>query len=88
MIEWLEDNRDEVHRSHYWSDSRDWFDSTDRRRDGDPDFGIYAVLPGAVNTKLNSDLDLEREPSELLAPKYVARKFLDLQRVKRSPVSR
>jgi len=54
----------------------------------DPGFGIYAVLPGAVNTKLNSDLDLGREPSELLAPKYVARKFLDLQRVKRSPVSR
>ncbi len=44
----------------------------------DAGFGIYAVLPGAVNTKLNSDLGLEREPSELLAPKYVARKILRL----------
>jgi hypothetical protein len=35
-------------------------------------------LPGAVNTKLNSDLDLEREPSELLAPEYVARKIFRL----------
>jgi NAD(P)-dependent dehydrogenase (short-subunit alcohol dehydrogenase family) len=44
----------------------------------DAGFGIYAVLPGAVNTKLNSDLDLEREPSELLAPEYVARKIFRL----------
>ena len=44
----------------------------------DAGFGIYAVFPGAVNTKLNSDLDLEMEPSELLAPKYIARKILGL----------
>jgi NAD(P)-dependent dehydrogenase (short-subunit alcohol dehydrogenase family) len=44
----------------------------------DAGFGIYAVLPGAVKTKLNSDLDLEMEPSELLAPKYVARKIFRL----------
>ena len=32
---------------------------------------IYAVLPGAVNTKLNWDLGLGMEPSELLSPEHV-----------------
>jgi 3-oxoacyl-[acyl-carrier protein] reductase len=39
---------------------------------------IYAVLPGAVNTKLNWDLGLGMKPSELLAPEYVARKIFKL----------
>jgi 3-oxoacyl-[acyl-carrier protein] reductase len=39
---------------------------------------IYAVLPGAVNTKLNWDLELGMEPSELLAPEYVARRIFRL----------
>jgi len=38
----------------------------------------YAVLPGAVNTKLNWDLDLGMEPSELLAPGYVAKRIFRL----------
>ena len=44
---------------------------------------IYAVLPGAVNTKLNWDLDLGMDPSELLAPQYVAEKILRLAEGKR-----
>ena len=39
---------------------------------------VYAVLPGAVKTKLNSDLDLAMEPSELLAPEYVAKRIFRL----------
>jgi 3-oxoacyl-[acyl-carrier protein] reductase len=39
---------------------------------------IYAVLPGAVNTKLNRDLDLGMDPSELLAPEYVAKRIFRL----------
>jgi 3-oxoacyl-[acyl-carrier protein] reductase len=39
---------------------------------------IYAVLPGAVNTKLHWDLHLGMAPSELLAPEYVARKIYEL----------
>ena len=44
---------------------------------------IYAVLPGAVNTKLNWDLDLGMKPSELLAPEYVANKVFRLAEGKR-----
>jgi len=44
---------------------------------------IYAVLPGAVNTKLNWDLDLGMAPSELLAPEYVARRIYGLAKGKR-----
>ncbi len=44
----------------------------------DAGFQIYAVLPGAAYTKLDSDLGLEREPSELLAAEYVARKIFRL----------
>lgn len=44
---------------------------------------IYAVLPGAVNTKLNWDLDLGMDPSELLAPEYVAEKIFRLAESKR-----
>ena len=44
---------------------------------------IYAVLPGAVNTKLNWDLDLGMDPSELLAPEYVAEKIFRLAEGKR-----
>jgi 3-oxoacyl-[acyl-carrier protein] reductase len=44
---------------------------------------IYAVLPGAVNTKLNWDLDLGMAPSELLAPEYVAKRILGLAEGKR-----
>ena len=48
---------------------------------------IYAVLPGAVNTKLNWDLDLGMDPSELLAPDMLPKGFLGLQKVKENPVS-
>jgi 3-oxoacyl-[acyl-carrier protein] reductase len=44
---------------------------------------IYAVLPGAVNTKLNWDLDLGMDPSELLAPEYVAKRIFRLAEGKR-----
>jgi 3-oxoacyl-[acyl-carrier protein] reductase len=44
---------------------------------------IYAVLPGAVNTKLNWDLGLGMEPSELLAPEYVAKRIFRLAEGKR-----
>jgi len=44
---------------------------------------IYAVLPGAVNTKLNWDLHLRMAPSELLAPEYVAKRIFRLAEGKR-----
>ena len=44
---------------------------------------VYAVLPGAVNTKLNWDLDLGMDPSELLAPEYVAKRIFRLAEGKR-----
>jgi NAD(P)-dependent dehydrogenase (short-subunit alcohol dehydrogenase family) len=39
---------------------------------------VYTVLPGAVNTKLISDIGLEMDPSERLAPEYVAKKIFKL----------
>jgi 3-oxoacyl-[acyl-carrier protein] reductase len=45
---------------------------------GNTGLRIYAVLPGAVNTQLNWDLDLGMKPSELLAPEYVANKIFRL----------
>jgi len=47
------------------------------------DLRIYAVLPGAVNTKLNWDLGLGMEPSELLAPEHVAKRIFKLAEGKR-----
>lgn len=44
---------------------------------------IYAVLPGAVNTKLISDIGLEMNPSELLDPEYVAKRIFELAQGKR-----
>jgi 3-oxoacyl-[acyl-carrier protein] reductase len=44
---------------------------------------IYAVLPGAVNTKLNWDLHLGMAPSELLAPEHVAKRIYRLAEGKR-----
>ncbi len=44
---------------------------------------IYSLLPGAVNTTLISDTGLEMEPSELLAPDYVAKRILRLAEGKR-----
>jgi 3-oxoacyl-[acyl-carrier protein] reductase len=44
---------------------------------------IYAVLPGAVNTKLNWDLHLGMASSELLAPEVVARRIYGLAEGKR-----
>lgn len=38
---------------------------------------VYAVLPWAVNTTLLSGSDLDLDPSEVLAPEYVARKILE-----------
>jgi len=39
---------------------------------------IYAVLPGAVDTRLSKNLGLEMKPSELLKPEEVARRILNL----------
>jgi 3-oxoacyl-[acyl-carrier protein] reductase len=39
---------------------------------------VYAVLPGAVNTKLISDIGLKMNPSELLAPEYVGRRIFEV----------
>jgi 3-oxoacyl-[acyl-carrier protein] reductase len=47
------------------------------------DIRIYAVLPGAVDTKLSKDLGLEMKPSELLKPEDVARRILNLAEGKR-----
>lgn len=44
---------------------------------------VYAVLPGAVNTKLNWDLDLGMDPSKLSAPEYVAKRIFRLAEGKR-----
>ena len=44
---------------------------------------VYAVLPGAVNTQLISDIDLGMDPSELLAPKYLAKKIFKVAEGKR-----
>jgi 3-oxoacyl-[acyl-carrier protein] reductase len=44
---------------------------------------IYAVLPGAENTKLDWDLDLGMDPWELLAPEHVAEKIFRLAEGKR-----
>ena len=44
---------------------------------------IYALLPGAVNTKLNWDLGLGMEPSELLSPEHVAKRIFELAAGKR-----
>jgi 3-oxoacyl-[acyl-carrier protein] reductase len=38
---------------------------------------IYAVLPWAVNTTLLSGSDLDLDPSEVLAPEYLARKIFE-----------
>jgi 3-oxoacyl-[acyl-carrier protein] reductase len=39
---------------------------------------VYAVLPGAVATRLNFDLGLDMKPSDLMSPEYVAGKIFDL----------
>jgi 3-oxoacyl-[acyl-carrier protein] reductase len=39
---------------------------------------IYAVLPGAVRTRLNADLGLGMDPSELLSPEYVAKRIFEV----------
>jgi NAD(P)-dependent dehydrogenase (short-subunit alcohol dehydrogenase family) len=39
---------------------------------------VYAVLPGAVNTKLNSDSGLDMDPLDLLAPGYVAKRIFEV----------
>jgi 3-oxoacyl-[acyl-carrier protein] reductase len=44
---------------------------------------IYAVLPWAVNTKLNWDLNLGMKLTELLSPEHVARKIFALAEGKR-----
>ncbi len=44
---------------------------------------IYALLPGAVNTKLNRDLDLGMAPTDLLSPEHVAKRIFELAEGKR-----
>lgn len=45
---------------------------------------VYAVLPGAVDTKLISDIGLEIDPSELMTPDYLARKIFEVAEGKRN----
>jgi 3-oxoacyl-[acyl-carrier protein] reductase len=44
---------------------------------------VYAVLPWAVNTTLVSDSGLELDPSELLAPEYVARRIFEAAKARK-----
>jgi 3-oxoacyl-[acyl-carrier protein] reductase len=44
---------------------------------------IYAVLPWAVNTTLLTGSDLDLDPSEVLAPEYVAGKIFEAARGKK-----
>ncbi len=44
---------------------------------------VYAVLPGAVNTTLVSDSGLDLDPSELLAPEYLAERIFEAAKGKR-----
>ena len=44
---------------------------------------VYAVLPGAVNTQLNLDTGLDMDPSDLLAPEYVAKRIFEVAQGKR-----
>jgi 3-oxoacyl-[acyl-carrier protein] reductase len=44
---------------------------------------VYAVLPWAVNTTLLSGSDLELDPSEILAPEYVAGKIFEAAKGKK-----
>jgi len=44
---------------------------------------VYAVLPGAVNTTLIADTDLDIEPSELMEPEYLAEKIFEAAKGKR-----
>ena len=43
---------------------------------------VYAVLPGAVNTRLISDVGLEMDPSELMTPDYLARRIFEVAKGK------
>ncbi len=49
------------------------------------DLHMYAVLPGAVNTTLVSDSGLDLDPAELLAPEYLAGRYLKLPEAKENP---
>jgi 3alpha(or 20beta)-hydroxysteroid dehydrogenase len=44
---------------------------------------VYAVLPGAVNTTLISDIGLELDTTELLDPEYLAARIFEAARGKR-----
>jgi NAD(P)-dependent dehydrogenase (short-subunit alcohol dehydrogenase family) len=39
---------------------------------------VFAVLPGAVDTRLISDVGLEMDPSELMTPDYLARRVFEV----------
>jgi NAD(P)-dependent dehydrogenase (short-subunit alcohol dehydrogenase family) len=41
------------------------------------DIKVYAVLPGAVNTKFVSDIGLQVDPSGLLAPEYLGKRIFE-----------
>ncbi len=45
---------------------------------------VYAVLPGAVNTRLFSDLDLGMDPADVLAPEYLARRIFEVAEGKKT----
>lgn len=39
---------------------------------------VYAVLPGAVATKLNIDAHPDRDPNDMMTPEHIAEKIVDL----------
>jgi short-subunit dehydrogenase len=43
-----------------------------------PGIRVYAVLPGAVDTKLLAGSGLEIDPADVLKPEYVARKIFEV----------
>ena len=49
---------------------------------------IYAVLPGAVNTQLNWDLDLGMDPRNYWLLNLLPKRYLGLPKVRGGPASR
>lgn len=46
---------------------------------------IYAVLPGAVNTKLTAGIELKMDPTAIMQPEYVAQKIFEVAAGKKKP---
>ena len=50
---------------------------------GEHGIKVYAVLPGAVNTQLISDIGIGLDPAGLLAPEYLAKKIFEVAKGKK-----